>query len=235
MTKIASLATIATLVTACSTTSSDSIKTRGIWADMGAYIDESGETRVYTVLYVDEPIDLNFIELTGGDELLAVRDGETKKLEEAQLLGYTSHGITFDGGSEGDEIEIQFLRSDGDDAPSSVASIPAPFVLDPAPATASRAAALTLTWTSAPARERMGWTVEGNQCVQITGGDIEAGATSVTIPANTLKPSDTQMPGASCEIAIQITRYRTGEVDPAFKDGAISGQQRRRVTLTSTP
>jgi hypothetical protein len=56
---------------ACTTTESDNILTRGMFASIRATADGSGDTTVSTSLFLGQPSDLIFIDLVGGDRLIA--------------------------------------------------------------------------------------------------------------------------------------------------------------------
>lgn len=224
------IAWLATALAGCSTTDSEDVKTSGIWADMSATATGEGTTGVDATLYLGSPLDLNFVRLTGGDELVAIHDNNRKVLEEREFLNIVGHYTSFQVDAEGEEFRLQLLRIDGDDALDSYATIPAPFTMDVAPAMASRAEALTLSWTTAVAPEPMDWIASGD-CVPTVGGAITAPNT-VTIAAGTIKANDETR---TCNITIDVYRRRSGDLDSNLKGGAMRGQQRRRVTISSTP
>jgi hypothetical protein len=230
---LASLSLVASLG-ACGVTPSEDLNTSGIHALMSASVTGDGNTYVSASLFNGNPIRLIFVELSEEDRLYASHAGERKQMQETQVLTIVSHNATYEGDAAEEEFEIEFTRGENNDnAPSSVATIPQPFTLDPTPTDpVSRAADLVVSWTGI-APEPMDWRASGT-CIQSISGQITEDAT-VTIAANTLKPSDMNMPSMTCEVTFTITRTRDGDLDRAFGGGAMVGKQERTFTIQSAP
>lgn len=222
---------------ACQTTESDSVLTRGMYAQISATADGSGETTVGATLFLGPPSNLNFIDLEGGDQLIAHHGGEARPMAEQILLGIVSHTARFSGDAADATFEVELRRDVDAGAPSSRVSLPAPFALGGVPASVSRGVAFGVSWTGGAlaAGDRMAWRAEG-PCVELASGTIAGDPGSVTLPAGTLVKRGGQNIADSCEVKVTVTRERDGDVDPAYgKGGAALGSQTRSVTFTSTP
>lgn len=220
---------------ACAKTESDSILTSGMHASIAAVSDGS-TTKVTTTLFQGQPLQLIFIELTGDDQLIAWHGEESKVMTETELLNVVGHHATFAAGAEGDEFEVELRRTVDDGAPSSIATLPAAFTMDPPPASASRGGDLTLTWSPGGSTDRMEWSADGD-CIEPSSGTITADAGTITIAAGAIqKRMNQQQVPDSCIATLHVDRKREGSVDPAYgKGGTFFGIQRRTVTFTTTP
>ncbi|HWO25333.1 MAG TPA: hypothetical protein VNO30_41620 [Kofleriaceae bacterium] len=227
-----------TSATACKVTDSDNILTSGMYASMYASADGSGTTLVSASLYLGPPTDLIFIDLEGGDELLAHHAGQTKSMSEQIILNIVTHTASFPDDAADAQFDVEFRRDVDDGAPSTVLTLPAPFTLGGVPPSVSRGAAFGVNWTGS-AMDRMRWTAEG-QCIQTASGTINAVGTgdpaSVTMAAGTF----VKAPGASvpdtCQVKVTVVRERDGRVDRGFGEGGTAtGAQTRSVMFTSTP
>jgi hypothetical protein len=245
--KLATLRTLATLAaaaaagttaTACTTTESDNILTRGMYASMTASADGTGSTLVSASLYLGRPTDLVFIDLEGGDQLIAHHAGQAKPMSEQIILNIVTHTASFPDAAADARFEVEFRRDVDAGAPSTVITLPAPFSLGAVPPDVSRGAAFGVNWTGA-ATDRMRWTAEG-PCIQTASGTINAVGTgdpgSVTMPAGTfMKTAGTTVPD-TCQVKVTVVRERDGQVDRGFGEGGTAiGMQTRAVTFMSTP
>lgn len=225
---------LALLAGACTTTKSEDILTSGIYADIDARTAGTGTTDVFATLYFGNPVNLDFVELTGGDKLVATNGTTQKTMTETNILNIVSHTAEFDTGNEGDMFEVALDRTVDAGAPSSVAILPAAFTVDPPPATASRAADFGLAWDTA-SDDPMEWSAEGD-CIELAGAQIAGPSPAeVTIPANTfkLKQGVTQ---TTCDVTITVSRHLDGDLDAHYgKGGTIWGTQYRTVKFSSTP
>jgi hypothetical protein len=224
----------ATATTACKTTESDAILTRGMYASISATADGTGSTTVGTSLFLGPPSDLIFVDLVAGDQLIAHNRDQAKVMTEQNVLNIVSHTATFPVDARDERFEIELRRQVDPGAPSSIVTLPAPFTLGAVPASVSRAAAFGVNWTGT-STDRMRWTADGS-CIQSASGTIAADSGSVTMPAGTFqKAGGTTVPD-TCEVRVTVVRERDGTVDPAFGEGGTAtATQTRSVTFTSTP
>jgi hypothetical protein len=232
---IAKLGLVALLsVTACTTTESDNILTRGMYASIEASADGGGSTTVSVSLFLGPPSDLIFIDLVAGDRLIAHHGSQSKNMTEIIILNIVSHTATFPVDDEGAEFEIEFRREIDAGAPSSIVTLPAPFTLGGVPPSVSRGGSFGVNWTGA-STDPMRWSASG-ACIESASGAIAANASEVTMPPGTFRKLAGMNIPDSCEVRITFEREREGDVDRAFgKGGAAIGVQTRAVTFTSTP
>ncbi|HWU88721.1 MAG TPA: hypothetical protein VN253_15750 [Kofleriaceae bacterium] len=220
--------------TACKTTQSEDILTRGMYAAVSASADGTGSTTVSATLYLGPPSDLIFVDLAGGDQLIAHHGNESKPMSEQIILNIVSHYATFAADGEGEGFEVELRREVDEGAPSTRVTLPAPFTLGTIPPTVSRGAAFGVTWTGS-STDRMRWSADG-ACIESASGAIDGGAGSVTMPAGTFRKVPGNNVADSCQVKVTITRERDGELDRAYgKGGTAAGVQTRSVTFTSMP
>jgi hypothetical protein len=226
---------LALLASGCARTESSDLLTSGIYADLSARATGTGTTAVHAMLYVGSPSNLNFVELTGDDQLIVSYGDQHKVMAKTELLNIVSHLAEFPTDVEGATFDIALDRSVDAGAPRSTATLPAKFTLAPAPETASRAAALTLTWSPAASADPMTWKATG-ACIGDAHGAITGDPGTMTIPAGTLVKRAGQNITDGCMVSITVTRSRPGVLDPHYgKGGVIAASQERTVKMMSTP
>lgn len=219
---------------ACTTVESDNILTSGIHAQIAARASGDGTTDVSATLFLGNPANLNFVDLTGDDQLIASHGSDSRVMSETIILNIVGHHAVFPSDLEGDEFVVDFSRSVDGGAPESIASLPAPFELDPIAAT-SRAAALEVSWTPAGSLDAMHWEAIG-ECIEATSADIvdDTGLASIA-PGTLRKRQGTNIPD-SCSVTLTVVRSRPGDLDPGYGEGGtIAGEQIRKVMFTSNP
>ena len=227
------LALLALLV-GCAKTASTDLLTHGMYAGITARATGTGTTTVTATLYVGDPINLNFVELTGDDQLVASHAGQDKVMNQVELLNIVSHQAVFQGDTAGGEYLVDFQRTVDPGAPNSVATLPPAFTLAAPPATTSRAAGLTLTWSPATS-DTMSWSALGD-CIDPASGSITPGTATLTIPGGTFKKKVGQQIADNCAVKLDVTRSTVGTLDPHYgKGGSVSGEQLREIGFTSTP
>lgn len=229
------LCLLALLASGCAKTGSSDLLTSGIYADLAARSTGTGTTSVSATLYVGSPSNLNFVELTGDDQLIVSYGGQHKAMAQTELLNIVSHVAEFPTDAEDAAFDIALERSIDAGAPRSTATLPAKLTLAPAPATASRAAALTLTWSPAGSADAMAWKATG-ACIGDAQGAITGDPGTMTIPAGTFVKRAGQGITDSCTVSITVTRSRDGALDTHYgKGGVIVASQDRTVLVMSTP
>jgi hypothetical protein len=232
MTKLCMLALIAT---GCAKTDSSDLLTTGIYADLSAHATGAGSTTVYATLYVGSPINLNFVELSGNDQLIASHGSEHKAMSQTELLNLVSHSAVFATDDEATQLSIAFTRSVDQGAPLSTMTLPAKLTLGATPTTSSRAAALTVTWSPAGSADAMAWDAIG-PCIVNAHGAITGDPGSVTLPAGMLQKPQGQNVPDSCMVSFTLSRSRPGVLDTHYgKGGTVTGSQDRGAMWMSTP
>ena len=229
------LVLLALILGGCAKTASSDLLTHGMSADITAKATGDGSTTVEATIYVGDPIDLDFVELQGDDELFAAFDASAETpMNRFELLNIVSYSTTFQGDAEDTPFLVDFQRTLDDGAPDSEGTMPASFTIDPTPTSESRAQTVSITWTD-PSTDLMRWDASGS-CIDPAGDSISADTGSLTISAGTFVKSQGQTIPDSCAITVTITRERIGSLDPGYGHGGqVSGQQVRTAMFTSTP
>jgi hypothetical protein len=217
---------------ACGDESSSSLLTSGMSADLAAASDGT-TTNVTAELFAGDPLQLIYVDLGSGDQLVAHYNADSNVMEQQQLLTIIAYVATFDDTHDGDSFSVAFDRTLDGGAPNSTMTLPTSFDLDPAPATASRASAMSLSW-SPTSDDAMSWQIEGT-CIETATGAITSDTGSATIPAATvvLASGSTQ---TSCDATLTVSRTEPGTLDHGFGHGGnASGVQTRTTTFTTMP
>ena len=226
---------IALLVSGCVKTDSQDVTTHGIFADIGAQANGTGTTTVHATLYFGNPIDLNFVDLSGTDALIASNGAQDKVMTETTILNVVSHTATFSTDADGAQFVVDFQHSIDGGAPESIATLPAKFAIEPTSANVSRGSPLTLQWGPAGTTDPMTWDASGD-CIELATGAISGDTGVVTLPVATFKKRMGTMIADQCNVTVSITRTRDGVLDSHYgKGGNVSGKQTRSVTFNSTP
>ena len=160
-----------------------------------------------------------------------------KTMSETTILNIVSHEADFDTDNEGDQFEVALIRTVDAGAPSSVATLPGQFELNPVPTTASRAADFGVTWMPSGSGDPMDWTATGD-CIDTATGTVSGGDPGeVTIPANTF----VQKQGAHADhvatsliVASSATRTATS-IRTTARAWTVTGTQFRSLKFSSTP
>ncbi|HLL23510.1 MAG TPA: hypothetical protein VK427_15340 [Kofleriaceae bacterium] len=227
---------LATLLfaTGCTTSSSGEVFTSGIHASITARASGNGQTLVSATLYNGAPSELDYVELTGDDRLIARANGAARALTEVQVLNTVVHRAMFDVDASGTAFEVAFERTIDQGAPSSTAALPLALEITSAPSTASRAQAFVVSWAPASTADAMSWSVSGD-CVEDQRGPIAGDPGSVTIDAGLVVKRMGAVPD-QCALAVTIERARPGTLDSRYgRGGSIAGVQARTATVMSTP
>ncbi|HEY3802322.1 MAG TPA: hypothetical protein VGL61_06930 [Kofleriaceae bacterium] len=229
-----SLVLIAMASAACGVESSSSLLTSGMSGEMTAQSSGDGTASVTAELFDGDPLQLIFVDLGSGDELIAHHGSESQTMQKLQLLTIVQYGATFDNAADGDTFSVELQRTVDDGAPSSTMTLPPSFDLDQVPATASRATDLSLSW-SPTSSEPMSWQVTG-PCIATADGAVSGGDTgAITIPAASIQLASGEMM-TSCEATVTISRTLAGTIDSHFGEGGnADGAQVRSATFTTTP
>jgi hypothetical protein len=223
---------------ACTSVDSDNILTSGMYADIRATATGDGDTTVRTTLYLENPGSLNFIELEGGDQLIAYApDGDSQIMRQAQFLGITNYSARFEIDDSGSEFIVELSRIVDEGAPDSRVFLPEGFdILNPEDEAYSRAADdIVLEWDPFDTGDDMDVVVTGN-CIQTYSVGVEGDPGVAVIEAGSLVKSEGDTVPDDCDLVVEITRSTPGDVDPAYGFGGVArGQQVRTVGVVSSP
>lgn len=226
------------LAAGCAKTESADLLTSGIYAAITATATGDGTTTVGATLYVDDPNDLNYVDLTGDDQLTVTSAGTEKPLVQSELGNIVSHTASFPGDAEGTQYTVDFERSIDAGAPSTTVTMPAAFTIAPTQASASRRIPLTITYSPAGTTDDLAWIIRG-PCIDVIHGVVHDDPGALTIPENAITSPDgpdAMISPVSCAVTLTLTRERAGSLDPHYgKGGQALGEQVRAVGWTSTP
>ena len=221
------------LLTGCTETiDSKNLKTAGISATIRATATSDAETTLLATLKAGGDESNTYVALGGGDRIFA--SGNDKRVEmTAQSTGV--YEAEFSLGAANTPFGVSLEREDGDNAPNSAGTLPAPFSLTAlGTEPVSRKADLTIEWTAATDGDAMHIHLDGN-CIFFEDIDVPGDTGSHTIAANTLKPTNSQMP-ESCDVKVEVSRSRQGKPDTKFdSESTFVLEQVRTTKFTSAP
>ena len=224
---------------ACASVDSSDVRTSGVLPIIEVTANGDGKTLVYTSLRVGGPLSNTFLDLSEGDRLEVKSDDEqsvmTRNVSWTNVIHYTAE---LNGDDEDKSIEVAWLRADGDDAPSSALTLPAPFNIT-RPASGEWIVGSTddliIAWDNAGKNDQLTLSLSG-PCID--GYSKVVDDTGIhTIPAGTLTYSgDEEADTTDCTTEVTLERKRFGEVDPAFAaNGAASAYVRRKASIGYSP
>ena len=235
-------ALLAAALAGCETIESQDIATHGMYADLASDGFGGGVTYVSAELRAGGDLSNVSVDLGPCDRLTATLGSVEHSMgRRDDILGRVWYQATFTGEPAGAELRVAFLRSDtgscsapGPSAPDSAVTLPAPFsVTAPGAGTPlRRGAPFTVSWT--PASPDPMWLTVSGLCVRLATFAASPGASGLLVPAGAIQP--VVDPLASCSLELELTRGRSGTVDPAFGEGGrFVARQTRRVTAQSVP
>ncbi|MET9275991.1 hypothetical protein [Kribbella sp. NPDC003557] len=240
MKRIAVVATVLVLA-GCSTVDSKDIRTSGITANYVVTLPETAEVANVSASY--RVGTLTFVELGDGESVRSSGGGKEVELKRHHAAGVTDYSGQLDGVVQaGTEITFDLTRGMGDDsAPSSTVRLPERVRLAAplAGATYSRRVAIPVRIDSRPSELPSVLTWAG-ECILTDSLELVPGRTSATIPAGSIRPSQTTptpgvKPPATCPVNLTLTRRTEGTLDKTFKNGHITAETESVRRISSVP
>jgi hypothetical protein len=230
------LALLAVVLAGCVKTESGDLLTSGIHASIHIETLGTGTTDVRATLFLGNPLNLNFVELSGDDQLIARHYGRSKVMVESEVLNVISYHAQFQTDAEGAQFGVAFVRTVDAGAPSSTATLPAKFtVAGPPSETVSRAEPITITWSPARSLDVMSWEIQGD-CIERESQNLVGDTGTATIEVGRVRKRMGDGIADACPMTIRVARARLGTLDPGYgKGGTIAGQQVRTLVLGSVP
>jgi hypothetical protein len=229
---LASLCFIGLAALGCSkeTTSSSNIKTGGIAAliDVNAFDDTTAT--VHVELRIAGSRSNAYVNLEGGDRLLAEAAGKTKTLTAVDSGVYEAD---FSGVEGGTEFSVTLDRPD-DITAENTGTLPEPFTLDDPTSDLSRETDdLTLSWAPAETGDGMQLDIDGS-C--IFGYDHDMSDTgSFVVQAGELRSTGSDKP-ETCDLTAKVERVHDGSADTVFdRESHFRLHQFRSQRFTSNP
>jgi hypothetical protein len=227
------LSLISLAVFGCTPANSNTVPTSQLEAQIQIVTDGSGQTTASASLYSHPsdapPLNEDSIDLVDGDSLTATSDGTSLTMQESftAIVDVYSYDATFSSDAAGESFAVTLDRAQGTSAGPSTATLPDPFALT-APASASRAQPLTVTWSPSGTSDPISVAFVG--CGDAQLGPL-ADTGSATFPGNTLTSTT-----SSCAGTLTVTRSRAGALATAYgQGGSITAEQQRTASIATTP
>ena len=221
---------------ACENVDSTDVMTSGVYADIKATADGSGQTLVKTTLRVGGSNSNTFLDLVGDDKLIASQADDSQDMERKSLFGSVWYEKNFAVDAEDTPFKVAFIRTADSGAPESTMTLPAPFhITAPAASTNfSRSSDdIQLTWESSGTADSMHLNLDGD-CIRILHKDLSGDTGSYTIAHDDIELASDADEGTSCEITLSLERRRVGHLDPGYGEGGvITAVQTRSVKMMS--
>jgi hypothetical protein len=228
----------------CQKIDSTDVRTSGVYAEFTVTAQSTTEAKVDATLWAGGALSNTYLALTGPDHLTAYLGSIAYPMQGYSAL-YEYYSAIIPYPTADTEVRVAFERGpDNVSAPGSTVIVPGLFAFAPlAKAQYSRANdALEIDWAPFDPTQLVSWFVDG-ACLQLFGEDSAADTGQVAIPAGTLQkppppgPDEEHhpIPPDACTATADVTKSRSGQVDPAFSGGTFNASQDRSITFTSVP
>lgn len=212
-------------------TSSTNIKTGGIAARIDVYADTNTTARVHVELVVGGTSSNTYVNLEGGDKLVAKAGDESKTLTSTDTGVFD---VTFSGVEAEEPISVSLERPADTTAPGNSGTLPPPFDVEKPEAGKSRKTDdLAVAWAPSGSGDPMDLDFSGS-CIYSNDKSVsDTGA--YTVKKGTLESTGGEMP-ETCDLTLDIQRTRKGVADSAFDpESYFRLHQRRSTSFTSLP
>jgi hypothetical protein len=213
------------------TTSSSNIKTAGIAALIDVYADDATSATVHVKLVVGGSDSNTYVNLSGGDRLVATAGDDEKELEEVDSGIYEAE---FSDLEEGTEFTVTLERDDDETADANSGVLPPPFTLEEPENDLSRADDdLEIAWAPADSGDPMLIAFDGD-CI-FDNDDETSDTGSYLVEKGTLDSTGGDKP-ETCDIKVSLDRVRNGSADSKFdRESWFKLHQRRAASFISNP
>jgi hypothetical protein len=221
------------LLSACVTETVDSknIKTAGMTALIQVNAPNDSASTVTATFKVGGASSNTYVNFSGGDTVFA--EGADKRVQmDAQDTG--KYTIDFNTAAKDTRFVVDLQRDNDDDAPGSNGTLPEPFSFQVPNMATSRATDITITWGPSGSNDNVTIELSGS-CIFSRSIDVPGDTGSHVISGGTLASIDPMKP-ETCDITVEMTRSRTGTVDPIFdNESTFKLTQTRTAKFTSSP
>ena len=227
-------------ISGCGSTSSENVKSQGIFARIVVKAD-NGSTRVDTTLTVGSSRGTALV-LGGTDSLKATAGGVTQAFTKSQgIFGDVSYTTTFNFNVPGTEVVVSLERPQDTSCPNSRILMPDPFAITaPSPGQSfTSQGTIGVNWTpAAPAAGTIDISFS-TRCTAANGTPVYRNRTFTTpdtgtmsIPAASVLPVESYNTAQPCTSDVELSRTATGTIDPNYGEGgSITGSQVRTVPI----
>lgn len=231
------LASFSLTTLACETMRSSDLETAGIVPVVEFLSAGDGTVEVRASLRAGGLASNTFLELTGGDRLVArSTDDQTSLMGTTGLSPYLLYVGFLQGGVPGTELSVSLLRERHENATDSAATLPANFeVLGFEGGSDGRGKPfivgvddLPVRWTNS-SNDQISVSVQG-VCVHSEFGAEQPDTGRLTLSAASLHSWEGRS-GERCTGEVIVRRVRGGQVDRIFDEGRVTAVQERRMTV----
>lgn len=231
------LVTVIPGVLACQRIDSSDVRTSGVQPIIEVLASGNGKTSVSTTLRLGDVTSSGFLDLSDGDELkIKSGDEEFAMTRQVSLINQVYYTAELNGDEEDKAIEVAFNRAEGDGAPSSKVTLPAPFTITAPAANLELIGStddLTIAWENSGKSDQLSLSVSGS-CISIHREVLEDDGEHV-VPAGTIVLSE-EGTASGCDIRVTLERLREGTLDPAFDpEGTVQAMVQHKVSLSFVP
>lgn len=231
---------VSPMALACERIDSNDVRTAGVQPIIEAIAAGNGKISVSAELRMGGVLSNNFLDLAEGDQLLVTSGGDERAMtRNVSLLNQVYYTVDLDGDEENKSIEISFVRTEDESAPSSTVTMPASLAMtapEPGLAWLGGTDDLEIAWDNSGKEDTLTLSIRGD-CIKAHQEELEDDGVH-RVPANTLTLEEGMEEGMAdgCEISVTLERHRKGTLDPAFDQaGTIQAVVTRQVVLTFTP
>lgn len=226
----------------CSKTDSENIRTKGIRAEIAITSVGSGlanDSEAIVRLYSGSGgFGGTLIELSEGDSLIAVIDGESYGFSEVSELFDHYYQATLPTNNLNTEYKVSFVRDEGVSATESIVTLPDEFEIDSSTSVdVTKNDTLPVNWSPSFSGENL--TINYSfDCTTVEGGKLSIGGTQYINDdgAHTFDMAELVRDDiVTCDGKIDLKRINKGTIDPNFGEGGrIEGIQKRRIDIDVT-
>jgi len=228
---------ISALAGCWSTVSSEDVRNADLRADIIVSNDGFFSTSAYATLREGTEDSTAYIELSGEDRIFTVHDTQDVQMEKSDFLGIVNYYASVETPVENAVVEVRFERVVDMSPLISRATLPTSFtLLEPISShRQSRSDDLAISWTPEGAEEEMLLRLSGT-CITTFEESVDDARGAFTLEGGTLEPADTETPNEACDVTVTLERSRPGTLADGFgQGGRVDAKQTRASYITLDP
>jgi hypothetical protein len=231
-------------VAGCKTVDSTTAQTSDVYAGYLVTEHSATEARVDATLQLGDASSTTYLKLTGQDRLTAYVGAVAYPMQGYSDV-YQHYAVDIPYPATDTELRVAFERGPADvSALDSTAIVPGLFsIASLAKTPYSRTLdPLEIVWAPSDPTQPISWLVYGACVLPLSdGGAMDSG--QFTVPAGTMQkppppgPDEEHhpIPPDQCKATVDVTKSRSGHVDPAFRGGTFKTSENRSISFTSVP
>ena len=219
--------TILGMLSGCDTTSSENVKTSGIWAKFQVDDNADGTVTAWALLRVGGPTG-TIVDLTGGEHVECNGASLTEYLDPVTNLHW-SRGVI--PASNDGQYTFEFVRTD-ETVSTEISAADPPMIDQVAQGSAWYAGEDgIITWDTTYPGDKVDIDIQGDCIDDVSYLDLPDNG-SFTVPSDDMVMSGQ---GDVCDVTVQVTRYVGYDVNPAYQGGEAWATSFDAVTVTFSP